>query len=413
MANGQKSDGGADMPALNSNLASMPADYLFQEVAQRVTAYGQVHPDYPVISLSIGDVTRPLPPVVSKAMADAAMEMSTPEGFRGYGPACGYEFLRSGVAKNVYEPRGVQVDADEVFISDGAKTDTSALQELLGPEARVAVTDPVYPVYVDSNALAGRAGEYRSGLWSNIEYLPCVKENGFVPPLPQHYVDAIYLCFPNNPTGVSLSLNELQRYVDWAVQNGALIFYDAAYSHFITSAEVPHSIYECRGARECAIECGSFSKMAGFTGMRCGWTVVPRTLYGGTISRMWKRRLAAKSNGVSYPVQRAAEAVFTPAGKEHCRLNIEYYKNNARMIRNELRKSGLEVYGGVDAPYVWVRTPSSVSGWTFFDHLLEQAQVAGTPGEGFGPSGAGYLRLTAFNTAENTQEAVRRICAAL
>ena len=401
------------MPALNPHLASMPSGYLFQEIAARIAAYEHAHPKQKIISLGIGDVTRPLPSVATEAMADAAMEMSTPEGFRGYGPEQGYDFLRGAICKNLYEPRGVTLGIDEVFISDGAKTDTAALQELLSAEARVAVTDPVYPVYVDSNAMAGRAGEYREGLWSQIEYLPCVRENGFTPPLPRHYVDAIYLCFPNNPTGVALPLRELQRYVDWARQNGALIFFDAAYSAFISSPDVPRSIYECAGARECAIECGSFSKLAGFTGMRCGYTVVPRALYGGTLQRMWRRRLAAKSNGVSYPVQRAAEAVFTPEGSRAWRDNIDYYMNNARIIRNTLRSVGLTPYGGVDAPYVWVETPRGMSGWDFFDFLLKYAQVAGTPGEGFGPSGAGFLRLTAFNTEENTQEALRRIRAAL
>lgn len=401
------------MPALNPHLALMPSGYLFREVSQRIVEYKRAHPADDVISLGIGDVTRPLPQVVTRAMADAAMEMSTPEGFRGYGPEQGYDFLLRAICKNIYEPRGISLGMDEVFISDGAKTDTAALQELLAAEARVAVTDPVYPVYVDTNAMAGRAGEYQNGLWSHIEYLSCVQENGFVPPLPRHYVDAIYLCFPNNPTGVALTLRDLQRYVDWARQNGALIFFDAAYSAFITSPEVPRSIYECTGARECAIECGSFSKLAGFTGVRCGYTVVPRSLYGGTLLKMWRRRLAAKSNGVSYPVQRAAEAVFTPEGKAACRENIEYYMNNARAIRNALRSVGLQVFGGVDAPYVWVRTPAGQSGWDFFDHLLNNARVAGTPGEGFGPSGAGFLRLTAFNTAENTQVAIERICRAL
>lgn len=401
------------MPALNHDLASMPAGYVFREVAQRIKSYEKAHPKRRVIRLGIGDVTRPLPEVVSRAMAEAALEMSTPEGFRGYGPESGYEFLLRAINKNIYEPRGVAIGLDEVFVSDGAKTDTSALQELLAPEARVAVTDPVYPVYVDTNVMAGRGGEYANGRWSQIEYLPCVEENGFVPPLPRHYVDAIYLCFPNNPTGVALSLNELQRYVDWALQNGALIFYDAAYSTFITSPETPHSIYECRGAKMCAIECGSFSKLAGFTGVRCGYTVVPKSLYGGTINRMWRRRLAAKNNGVSYPVQRAAEAVFTPEGMRACKENIAYYMRNARLIRNGLRGAGLKAYGGADAPYVWIRTPGGVSGWAFLDFLLEHAQVAGTPGEGFGPSGAGYFRLTAFGTAEQTEEAVSRICAAL
>ena len=401
------------MPALNPHLASMPSGYLFQEVAARIHAYEKSHTGREIISLGIGDVTRPLPQVVTRALADAALEMSTPEGFRGYGPEQGYEFLRAAICKHLYEPRGVTLGVDEVYISDGAKTDTSALQELLAPEARVAVTDPVYPVYVDSNVMAGRAGQYKDGLWSQIEYLPCVRENGFIPPLPRHYMDAIYLCFPNNPTGVALPLNELQRYVDWARQNGALIFYDAAYSAFITSSEVPRSIYECAGARECAIECGSFSKLAGFTGVRCGYTVVPRSLYGGSLGKMWRRRLAAKSNGVSYPVQRAAEAVFTPEGSRAWRDNVEYYLNNARAIRNALRKLGLQTYGGVDAPYVWVVTPEGMSGWQFFDFLLERAQVAGTPGEGFGPSGSGYFRLTAFNTAEKTEEAIRRIMMAL
>ncbi len=401
------------MPALNAHLASMPAGYLFREVANRISAYCRLHPDKPVISLGIGDVTRPLSPAVSRAMAEAALEMSTPEGFRGYGPDFGYPFLVRAIYKNLYEPRGITLSCDEIFVSDGAKTDTSGLQELLSPEARVAVTDPVYPVYIDSNAMAGRGGEYIDGVWSQVEYLPCKAENGFVPPLPSHYVDALYLCFPNNPTGVALTRKELQRYVDWALQNGVLIFYDAAYSAFITSPEVPRSIYECRGAKSCAIECGSFSKLAGFTGVRCGYTVVPRELFGGTLHRMWCRRLAAHSNGVSYPVQRAAEAVFTPEGRRDCKENIDYYMNNARIIRNELRSAGLQVYGGVDAPYVWLRTPHGMSGWDFLDHLLENAQVAGAPGEGFGPSGAGYFRLTAFNTAENTREAVRRICAAL
>ena len=401
------------MPALNPHLASMPSGYLFREISARINDYEKKHPGRRVISLGIGDVTRPLPAVVTEALAKAALEMSTPEGFRGYGPEQGYDFLLRAICKNLYEPRGVTLGTDEVFISDGAKTDTAALQELLSAEARIAVTDPVYPVYVDTNAMAGRAGKFRDGVWSDIEYLPCLKENGFVPPLPSLDVDAVYLCFPNNPTGVALPLKDLQRYVDWARENGALIFFDAAYSAFVSSADVPRSIYECEGARECAIECGSFSKLAGFTGLRCGYTVVPRTLYGGTLQKMWRRRLAAKSNGVSYPVQRAAEAVFTPEGSRAWRDNIDYYMNNARIIRNTLRGVGLTSYGGVDAPYVWVETPKGMSGWEFFSFLLERAQVAGTPGEGFGPSGSGYFRLTAFNTEENTQEALHRIREAL
>lgn len=401
------------MPSLNPSLAALPTRYLFAQLADRIEAFEKAVPGSPVISLGIGDVTRPLPAVVTWAMANAAMEMSTPEGFRGYGPEQGYGFLRRAICRHLYEPRGVQLGEDEVFISDGAKTDTAALQELLSPEARVAVMDPVYPVYVDSNVMAGRAGTCRDGVWDRIEYLPCTMENGFIPPLPSHHVDAVYLCFPNNPTGVALNRVQLQRYVDWARGNGALIFFDAAYSAFITTQDVPRSIYECSGARECAIECGSFSKLAGFTGVRCAYTVIPRDLYGGMLARMWLRRLGAKSNGVSYPVQRAAEAVFTPEGSRAWRDNVEYYLNNARTIRNAMREAGLTTFGGVDAPYVWVRTPDGMTGWEFFDLLLKKARVAGTPGEGFGPGGKGCFRLTAFNTAENTREAVRRICSVL
>ena len=398
---------------LNASLSAMPAGYLFAEVARRVKAYAAAHPDARLLRLGIGDVTLPLAPTVARAFADAAQAMATPEGFHGYGPDFGYDFLIDAILRHDYAPLGVALSREEVFVSDGAKSDVGNLQELFAADARIAVTDPVYPVYIDSNAMTGRAGEYRNGLWSQVEYLPCTAENGFVPPLPQHYVDAIYLCFPNNPTGVALTLPELQRYVDWAVQNGVLIFYDAAYSAFITSSTVPHTIYECRGAKSCAIECGSFSKLAGFTGVRCGYCVVPRELYGGTLHRMWSRMQSAHRNGVSYPVQRAAEAVFTPQGMRDCRENIDYYMNNARVIRNALRGAGLEVFGGVDAPYVWLKTPGGISGWQFLDFLLEHAQVAGTPGEGFGPSGAGYFRLTAFGTAEHTQEAVARICRAL
>ena len=401
------------MPALNPYLASMPSGYLFREVAQRIAAYEQKNTGKHVLSLGIGDVTRPLPKAAGEAMAKAALEMCTAEGFRGYSPDFGYDFLIDAIRKNLYGAYGVTLHRDEVFVSDGAKTDTSGLQELLALEARVAVMDPVYPVYIDTNAMAGRAGEYKNGLWSQIEYLPCTADNGFAPIMPSHYVDVLYLCFPNNPTGAALPKRELQRYVDWALQNGALIIYDAAYSAFIHSPDVPHSIYECEGAKGCAIECGSFSKLAGFTGVRCGYTVVPRELFGGTLNDMWRRRLCAKHNGVSYPVQRAAEAVFSPEGKREYRENIEYYMNNARMIRDGLRAAGLTVYGGKDAPYVWMRTPNNISGWDFLDILLEHAQVAGMPGEGFGPSGAGYFRLTAFGTAESTAEAVRRICAML
>ena len=401
------------MPALNPYLASMPSGYLFREVAQRIAAYEQKNIGKHVLSLGIGDVTRPLPRAAGEAMAKAALEMCTEKGFRGYSPDFGYDFLIDAINKNLYRSRGVSLEQSEIFISDGAKTDTSGLQELLAHEARVAVMDPVYPVYIDTNAMAGRAGEYRDGLWSQIEYLPCTADNGFAPIMPKHYVDVLYLCFPNNPTGAALTKKELQRYVDWALQNGSLIIFDAAYSAFIHSPDVPHSIYECEGAKGCAIECGSFSKLAGFTGVRCGYTVVPRELFGGTLHDMWRRRLSAKHNGVSYPVQRAAEAVFTPEGQRECRENIAYYMKNAHIIRDGLRAAGLTVYGGENAPYVWMQTPNQMSGWDFLDFLLNKAQVAGMPGEGFGPSGSGYFRLTAFGSTENTQEAVRRIKAIL
>lgn len=401
------------MPALNPYLASMPSGYLFREVAQRIAAYEQKNNGKHVLSLGIGDVTRPLPKAAGEAMAKAALEMCTPAGFRGYSPDFGYDFLIDAINRELYGIRGVTLERSEIFISDGAKTDTSGLQELLASEARIAVMDPVYPVYIDTNAMAGRAGEYKNGLWSQIEYLPCTAENGFAPIMPNHYVDVLYLCFPNNPTGAALPKKELQRYVDWALQRGSLIIYDAAYSAFIHSPDVPHTIYECDGAKGCAIECGSFSKLAGFTGVRCGYTVVPHELFGGTLNKMWRRRLSAKHNGVSYPVQRAAEAALKESGKQECRGNIEYYMRNARLIRDGLRSAGLTVYGGVDAPYVWMQTPHGMSGWDFLDHLLENAQVAGMPGEGFGPSGAGYFRLTAFGTLESTQEALERIKAVL
>ncbi|MDD3409625.1 MAG: LL-diaminopimelate aminotransferase [Eubacteriales bacterium] len=398
---------------VNPNYEKLPGSYLFAEIARRVKTFSAEHPEANVVRLGIGDVTRPLAPAVVSAMQSAALEMGRADTFRGYGPDYGYPFLIDAIRAHDYAPLGVELAEDEVFISDGAKTDTSAIQELFGDDVRIAVTDPVYPVYVDSNAMAGRLGDYAGDKWSRLTYLPCNAENGFVPDLPKEPVDVIYLCYPNNPTGTTLTREQLKPFVDYARQNGALIIYDAAYKAFITS-DVPHSIYEVEGAREVAIECCSFSKTAGFTGTRCGYLVIPHEVKGiGSqgqsveLNAMWKRRMGTKFNGVSYPVQRAAEAVFSPEGWAQCMDTIHYYQENATLIREGLEKLGYTVFGGVDAPYVWLKTPGK--SWEFFDHLLHTAHVVGTPGAGFGPSGEGYFRLTAFGTREATAEALRRI----
>ena len=377
------------MILVNENFGKLQASYLFSEIAKRVKAYQTANPDAAVIRLGIGDVTLPLAPACREAMHKAVDELGEEATFRGYGPEQGYDFLREAIAVNDYQSRGCDIKASEIFVSDGSKCDCANIQELFAQELKIAIPDPVYPVYVDTNVMAGRTGDAAEGRYQGLYYLESTAENAFVPAPPSERVDLIYLCFPNNPTGAALSKKELQRYVDWALQNGSLIIYDAAYSAFIHSPDIPHSIYECEGAKGCAIECGSFSKLAGFTGVRCGYTVVPRELLGGTLNDMWKRRLSAKHNGVSYPVQRAAEAVLTADGKRECKENIAYYMNNARMIRDGLQAAGLTVYGGVDAPYVWMRTPHNMSGWDFLDLLLDKAQVAGMPGEGFGPAARG------------------------
>jgi len=396
---------------LNSSLASMPAGYLFAEIAKRVKEFSAENPEADILRLGIGDVTRPLVPAVVDEMIAAAKEMGTVAGFRGYGPDFGYDFLINAIIEKDYAARGVQLSKEEVFISDGAKSDVGNLQELFSADAKIAVTDPVYPVYVDSNAMAGRLGEYKDGKWSNLCYLPCNAENGFVPPLPEEKVDVIYLCYPNNPTGTVLNKEQLKKYVDWALENEALIVYDAAYKAFITEKDVPLSIYEIEGAKKCAMECCSFSKTAGFTGTRCAYTIVPKELIfdGVSLNRIWGRRQATKFNGVSYPIQRAAAAIYTDAGHAQIMENIAYYQENARIIREGLEKAGIQVFGGVNAPYIWMKTPGNMGSWEFFDLLLRKAHVVGTPGEGFGPSGEGYFRLTAFNTRENTIAAVERI----
>ena len=396
---------------INTALANLPAGYLFAEVAKRVKEYSAQHPEANILRLGIGDVTRPLAPAVVEEMKKAAEEMGTAEGFRGYGPDFGYDFLIDAIIAADYTSRGVEIARDEVFISDGAKSDVGNLQELFAPDARIAVTDPVYPVYVDSNAMAGRLGEYKDGKWTRLTYLPCNAENGFIPPLPGERVDVIYLCYPNNPTGTVLTRDQLKTFVDWALENDALIVYDAAYKAFIAQDDVPYSIYEIPGAKRCAMECCSFSKTAGFTGTRCAYTIVPRELVfdGVSLNRLWGRRQGTKFNGTSYPIQRAAAAVYTKEGWKQVMDTIAYYRENARVILSGLEKAGVQAFGGVNSPYVWMKTPNNMKSWDFFDLLLKKAHVVGTPGEGFGPSGEGYFRLTAFNTLENTKEAVDRI----
>ena len=404
------------MLRVNENFQKLPGSYLFAEVARRVKAYQEAHPEREIIRLGIGDVTKPLVPAVISAMHEAVEEMGHQETFRGYGPDFGYDFLINAIRQGDYATRGVEVAYDEVFISDGAKCDVGNIQELFSPDAVIAVTDPVYPVYVDSNAMAGRAGDYVGDRWNRLVYLPCNAENGFVPPLPQQPVDVVYLCYPNNPTGTVLTKAQLKVFVDWARKNGAVIVYDAAYRAYVTNPEIPLSIYEVEGAREVAIECNSFSKTAGFTGTRCAYTVIPHEVRGQgaggemvSLNDMWKRRVATKFNGVSYPVQRGAAAVYTSEGQAQIKTVIAGYMENARIIRESLQAKGFDVYGGTDAPYIWLKTPGDMDSWTFFDKLLTECSIVGTPGAGFGPSGEGYFRLTAFNTREKTLQAMERV----
>lgn len=403
------------MLKVNPNYEKLPGSYLFAEIARRVKEFSQANPNVELIRLGIGDVTRPLAPAVVEAFEKAVREMGEASTFHGYGPDYGYDFLVNAIIENDYRALGVEVAFDEVFVSDGAKCDVSNVQELFSDDAVIAVTDPVYPVYVDSNAMAGRAGTYVNDRWDRLCYLPCNAENGFVPPLPDRPVDVIYLCYPNNPTGTTLTREQLKVFVDYARRNGCIIVYDAAYKAFITSG-APRSIYEVEGAREVAIECCSFSKTAGFTGTRCGFMVIPHEVKGLNaqgepveLNLMWKRRMGSKFNGVSYPVQRAAAAVYSPDGWKQCRETISAYLKNAELIHTGLKKAGFDVYGGVDAPYIWMKTPGGMDSWTFFDRLLNGAKVVGTPGAGFGPCGEGYFRLTAFNTLEKTEQALDRI----
>lgn len=398
---------------LNDNYLKLPGSYLFSTIGKKNRAFQEAHPDKKVISLGIGDVTQPLAPAIIEALHKAVDEMGHAETFHGYAPDLGYEFLRSTIAKHDYADRGCQIAADEIFVSDGAKCDSGNIQEIFSIDNKIAVCDPVYPVYVDSNVMAGRTGTYdpATGVWSDVIYMPCLEENGFAPQLPEKTPDLIYLCFPNNPTGSTITKAQLQEWVDYANKVGAVIIYDAAYEAYISQEDVPHTIYECDGARTCAIELKSFSKNAGFTGTRLGYTVVPKDLKQGDVMlhSLWARRHGTKYNGAPYIVQRAGEAVYSPEGKKQLKEQVGYYMENARIILDGLKEAGYTVSGGVNAPYIWLKTPKGMTSWDFFDYLLEHANVVGTPGSGFGPSGEGYFRLTAFGSRENTLEAVERI----
>lgn len=401
------------MVTVNHNYLKLPGSYLFSTIGKKVRAYKEENPDKEVISLGIGDVTQPLVPAIIDALHGAVEEMAHAETFHGYAPDLGYEFLRRAIAKNDYQDRGCNIAADEIFVSDGAKSDSGNIQEIFGTDNKVAVCDPVYPVYVDTNVMAGRTGEYNTVRenFDGVIYMPCRKENGFLPEFPSEVPDLIYLCFPNNPTGSAITKDELQKWVDYANKNGCVIIYDAAYEAYISEENVPHSIYECEGARTCAIELRSFSKNAGFTGVRLGFTVIPKELVrdGVSLHSLWARRHGTKFNGAPYIVQKAGEAVYSKAGKAQLKDQVGYYMRNAKLIHDELTKAGFSVSGGVNAPYIWLETPDKMTSWEFFDYLLKNANVVGTPGSGFGSHGEGYFRLTAFGTYENTLKAIDRI----
>ena len=402
---------------INENYLLLESNYIFSEINQRVDKYQENNPEAKIIRMGIGDVTRPLPKAVIAKFTEAVVEMSKADSFHGYGPEQGYDFLIEEIIKHDYAPRGINLTKEEVFISDGAKCDTGNIQEIFGLGNTVAVTDPVYPVYVDSNVMAGRTGPMGDdGRYHNLVYIPCTEDNGFVPELPEKSVDLIYLCYPNNPTGTALTREELSVWVEYAKENNSIILFDAAYEAYIQEDNIPHSIYEIEGAREVAIEFRSFSKNAGFTGTRCAYTVVPQEVIGfddegnpHSVNKLWNRRQTTKFNGVSYPIQVAASAVYSEEGQKEITESIDYYMNNASIILESLSSLGLRIYGGVNSPYIWIKTPDDMDSWKFFDLLLDEAHVVGTPGVGFGPSGEGYLRLTAFNTLENTKEAMERI----
>ena len=398
---------------VNENYLKLPGSYLFSTIAKKVSEFAEANPDKEIIRLGIGDVTQPLAPAIVKALHAAVDEMGNADTFRGYAPDLGYDFLRKAIVENDYKARGCDIAEDEVFVSDGAKSDSGNIQEIFSADAKVAVCDPVYPVYVDTNVMGGRCGDYdaKTETWSRVIYMPTTMENGFIPEFPKEEPQLIYLCFPNNPTGTTIKKDKLQEWVDYANRIGAVIIYDAAYEAYISEDDVAHSIYECKGARTCAIEIRSFSKNAGFTGVRLGYTVVPKDLKSGDVSlnALWARRHGTKFNGAPYIQQRAGEAVYSAEGKAQLKEQVAYYMKNAATIRDGLIDAGYTVFGGVNAPYIWLKTPDKMTSWEFFDYLLEKANVVGTPGSGFGPSGEGYFRLTAFGSYENTVRALERI----
>ena len=404
------------MALVNEHFLKLPNNYLFSDIAKKVNAFKVSHPKTDLIRLGIGDVTRPLPQASIEAMHKAVDELANNETFHVYGPEQGYDFLIDAVIRNDYAPRGVYLEPGEVFISDGAKSDTGNIGDILRHDNSIGVTDPIYPVYIDSNVMCGRAGILEDGRWSNVVYLPCLSENNFVPEIPDRRIDILYLCYPNNPTGTVISKAELKKWVNYALENDTLILYDAAYEAYIQDPDIPHSIYEIKGAKKVAIEFRSFSKTAGFTGVRCGYTVVPKELTAATLegeriplNRMWNRRQCTKFNGTSYITQRGAEAIYTPEGKKQVKAIIQYYMANARIMKEALESTGLKVFGGENAPYLWVKTPGEVNSWKFFEQMLYEANVVGTPGVGFGPSGEGYIRLTAFGERADCEEAMKRI----
>lgn len=404
------------MALVNEHFLKLPNNYLFSDIAKKVNAFKVSHPKTDLIRLGIGDVTRPLPQASIEAMHKAVDELANKETFHGYGPEQGYDFLIDAVIRNDYAPRGVYLEPGEVFISDGAKSDTGNIGDILRHDNSIGVTDPIYPVYIDSNVMCGRAGILEDGRWSNVVYLPCLSENNFVPEIPDRRIDILYLCYPNNPTGTVISKAELKKWVNYALENDTLILYDAAYEAYIQDPDIPHSIYEIKGAKKVAIEFRSFSKTAGFTGVRCGYTVVPKELTAATLegeriplNRMWNRRQCTKFNGTSYITQRGAEAIYTPEGKKQVKAIIQYYMANARIMKEALESTGLKVFGGENAPYLWVKTPGEVNSWKFFEQMLYEANVVGTPGVGFGLSGEGYIRLTAFGERADCEEAMKRI----
>lgn len=404
------------MALINENYLKLPGSYLFAEIAKRVNNFKAQFPDANIIRLGIGDVTKPLPPAVIKGLHQAVDEMADEKTFRGYGPEQGYSFLIEKIIATDYLPRGIELDIDEIFISDGSKSDVGNIQEIFGINNTVAITDPVYPVYLDTNVMAGRTGQYNDGKFEKVVYLPCNAENMFRPELPKQKVDLIYLCVPNNPTGTTLSKNELKVWVDYARETKAIILYDAAYEAYIQDSDIPHSIYEIEGAKDVAIEFRSFSKNAGFTGTRCAFTVVPKSVMAMTqtgeaypLNKLWNRRQTTKFNGVPYIIQKGAEAVYTPEGQQQIKELVAYYMTNAKIITEGLKSIGLQVYGGTNAPYIWLKAPNNMDSWEFFDKLLNETHIVGTPGTGFGPSGAGYFRLTAFGNRENTEAAIQRI----